>query len=265
VGQDEEVGDIGGLPTGDFDSQRVGQHKAAQPLIDLQEKLRAAVGKPKREYTPPVKDAVLTEKVVAFANPKIEGAMAIREKQERYAALDRVAADTVEAFKTEYAERLGEVKEAVEGAKKKHLRETVLSTSKRIDGRGTAEIRTITCEVGVLPRTHGSALFTRGETQALVTATLGTKQDVQHIEGLTAEIDKTFMLHYNFPPYSTGEVKPLRGSSRRETGHGHLAERAVSRVLPKDTDSPTRFASCRRSSNRTAARRWRRCAAARWR
>ncbi len=213
-------------------------HKAAQPLIDLQDKLRAAVGKPKREFVPPVKDAALTARVVSFANPKIEGAMAIREKQERYTALDRVSADTLDSLKEEFPGRESEIKEAVEGAKKKHLRELVLSTSKRIDGRATAEIRTITCEVGVLPRTHGSALFTRGETQALVTATLGTKRDVQHIEGLTAEIDKTFMLHYNFPPYCTGEVKPLRGASRRETGHGHLAERAVARVLPKDTDFP---------------------------
>ena len=108
----------------------------------------------------------------------------------------------------------------------------MLNTGRRIDGRATADIRAITCEVGVLPRTHGSSLFTRGETQALVTATLGTKQDAQHIEGLTGEIEKRFMLHYNFPPFSTGEAKPLRGASRREIGHGTLAERALSRVLP---------------------------------
>ena len=115
----------------------------------------------------------------------------------------------------------------------------------------------------MLPRTHGSALFTRGETQALVTTTLGTSQDAQHIEALTGDIDKRFMLHYNFPPFSTGEAKPLRGASRREIGHGNLAERAH-RARPADArrTSPTPSASSRRSSSRTAARRWRRCAAA---
>jgi polyribonucleotide nucleotidyltransferase len=213
-------------------------HKAAQPLIDLQEKLRAAVGKPKREFIPPAKDPIIVERVAASAGPKIQAAMAIRDKQERYAALDAVGSGIIETLRTEFPERDPELKEAFDSAKKKHLRELVLDTGRRIDGRATTDIRAITCEVGVLPRTHGSSLFTRGETQALVTATLGTKQDAQHIEGLTAEIEKRFMLHYNFPPFSTGEVKPLRGASRRETGHGHLAERALARVLPSEADFP---------------------------
>jgi polyribonucleotide nucleotidyltransferase len=213
-------------------------HKAAQPLIDLQEKLRAAVGKPKREFAPPAKDPALEARVLALAAPKIEAAMAIREKQERYAALDTASAETQEAAKAEFPERDAEIKEVIESAKKRHLRELVLNTGKRIDGRATEEIRQITCEVSLLPRTHGSALFTRGETQALVTTTLGTKQDAQHIEGLADEFEKTFMLHYNFPPFSTGETKPLRGASRRETGHGHLAERAISAVLPGEKEFP---------------------------
>ena len=213
-------------------------HKAAQPLIDLQEKLRAAVGKPKRVFTPPVVDPTLDARVRQLAQPKIEAAMAIREKLDRYAALDAVTSETVEVAKAEFPEREGEIKEVIESAKKKHLRELVLSTGRRIDGRATEDIRTITCEVSLLPRTHGSALFTRGETQALVTSTLGTKQDAQHIEGLGEEIEKTFMLHYNFPPFSTGETKPLRGASRRETGHGHLAELALSKVLPDEKDFP---------------------------
>jgi polyribonucleotide nucleotidyltransferase len=213
-------------------------HKAAQPLIDLQEKLKAAVGKAKREFVPPVKDPAIAERVNGVAGPKIQGAMAIREKQDRYAALDAVSSETLEALKAEFPERDGEIKEAIESAKKKHLRELVLSTQRRIDGRATNEIRTITCEAGLLPRTHGSALFTRGETQALVTTTLGTKQDAQHIDGFTEDFEKTFLLHYNFPPFSTGEVKPLRGASRRETGHGHLAERAISRILPSERDFP---------------------------
>jgi polyribonucleotide nucleotidyltransferase len=213
-------------------------HKAAQPLIDLQDKLRAAVGKPKREFVPPAKDPAIVERVASIASDKIATAMAIREKHARYAALDAAGSETVEALTADYAERLPEVKEAFESAKKKNLRELVLSTGKRIDGRAPAEIRTITCEAGILPRTHGSALFTRGETQALVTTTLGTSQDAQHIEGIIADVEKTFLLHYNFPPFSTGEVKPLRGASRRETGHGHLAERAISRVLPGAKDFP---------------------------
>jgi len=213
-------------------------HQSAQPLIDLQEKLRAAVGKPKREFVPPVKDPAIVDKVASLANQKIEAAMAIRDKHERYAALDSAGAETKAALEATFPERGAEVGEAFESAKKKHLRELVLNTGRRIDGRGTSDIRTITCEVGVLPRTHGSSLFTRGETQSLVTTTLGTSQDAQHIEALTGNIDKRFMLHYNFPPFSTGETKPLRGASRREVGHGNLAERAIARVLPSEKDFP---------------------------
>ena len=213
-------------------------HKSAQPLIDLQDKLRAAVGKPKREFVPPVKDPVIVDRVAGIAGEKIQAAMAIREKHARYAALDAAGSETALALAGEFADRAVEIKEAYESAKKKHLRELVLATGKRIDGRGPAEIRTITSEAGVLPRTHGSALFTRGETQALVMTTLGTSQDAQHIEGIIADVEKTFLLHYNFPPFSTGEVKPMRGASRRETGHGNLAERAISRVLPSAKDFP---------------------------
>jgi len=213
-------------------------HKEVQPLIDLQEKLRAAVGKAKREFVPPAKDPVIVGKVAELANQKIEAAMAIRDKQQRYAALDAAGTETKAALATEFADRAGEVSEAFESAKKKHLRELVLNTGRRIDGRATTDIRQITSEVGVLPRTHGSSLFTRGETQALVTTTLGTSQDTQHIEGIIGDIEKRFMLHYNFPPFSTGETKPLRGASRRETGHGHLAERALARILPGEKEFP---------------------------
>jgi polyribonucleotide nucleotidyltransferase len=213
-------------------------HKEAQALIDLQEKLRAAVGRPKREFTPPQKDPAIVARVAEVAGQKISAAMAIRDKHERYGALDAAGTQTVDALLPEFADRGGEIKEAYESAKKKHLRELVLDTQRRIDGRGTADIRNITCEVGVLPRPHGSSLFTRGETQALVTVTLGTSQDSQHIEGITGDIEKRFLLHYNFPPFSTGETKPLRGASRRETGHGHLAERALARIIPAEKDFP---------------------------
>jgi polyribonucleotide nucleotidyltransferase len=213
-------------------------HKSAQPLIDLQDKLRAAVGRAKRDFVPPVKDPIIVERVATLAGEKIQAAMSISDKHARYAALDAAGTATQEALATEYADRLPEVKDAYESAKKKHLRELVLSTGRRIDGRAPADIRTITCEVGVLPRTHGSSLFTRGETQALVTTTLGTSQDSQHIEAIIGDIEKRFMLHYNFPPFSTGETKPLRGASRREVGHGHLAERAIARVLPDEKTFP---------------------------
>ncbi|HXU64942.1 MAG TPA: polyribonucleotide nucleotidyltransferase [Polyangia bacterium] len=213
-------------------------HQQAQPLIDLQDKLRAAVGKTKREFTPPAKDPQIVSKVAELANQKIEAAMAIRDKHERYAALDAAGSETKTALAEAFPERGAEVGEAYESAKKKHLRELVLNTGRRIDGRGTSDIRQITCEAGVLPRTHGSALFTRGETQALVTTTLGTSQDTQHIEGIIGDIEKRFLLHYNFPPFSTGETKPLRGASRREVGHGHLAERAIARVLPTEKEFP---------------------------
>jgi polyribonucleotide nucleotidyltransferase len=213
-------------------------HQQAQPLIDLQDKLRAAVGKLKREFTPPAKDPAIVAKVGELANQKIEAAMAIREKHERYAALDAAGSETKAALAEAFPDRGGEIAEVFESAKKKHLRELVLNTGHRIDGRGTSDIRQITCEVGVLPRTHGSSLFTRGETQALVTTTLGTSQDTQHIEGIIGDIEKRFLLHYNFPPFSTGETKPLRGASRREVGHGHLAERAIAKVLPSEKDFP---------------------------
>jgi polyribonucleotide nucleotidyltransferase len=213
-------------------------HKEAQPLLDLQEKLRAAIGKPKREFIPPAKDPAIVERVGALATEKIQAAMTIREKQERYAALEAVGGEIKTALASEFPERGHEIGDVYESLKKKHLRELVLTTGRRIDGRGTTDIRLITSEVGVLPRTHGSSLFTRGETQALVTTTLGTKQDAQHIEALVGDIDKRFMLHYNFPPFSTGETKPLRGASRRETGHGNLAERALTRILPGEKDFP---------------------------
>ena len=135
---------------------------------------------------------------------------------------------------------------------------------RRPDGRAFDQIRAIWIEVGVLPRTHGSAVFTRGETQALVTTTLGTADDMQRMELFEGEAKKRFMLHYNFPPFSVGEVAFLRGAGRREIGHGALAERALSAVLPAEEDSPTPSAWSPTSWSRTAPRRWPPSAAARW-
>ena len=163
--------------------------------------------------------------------------------------------------------RPGRSRTELEDIEYRVMRQQVLEQGERVDGRDLDTIRPITIETGVLPRTHGSALFTRGQTQALVSVTLGTADDEQRIDSIdvAGETTKSFMLHYNFPPFSTGEVKMIRGTSRREIGHGALAERALQPLLPHFEDFPTRSASSPRSSSRTARRRWRRSAAARWR
>jgi polyribonucleotide nucleotidyltransferase len=213
-------------------------HGAAQPLLDLQEKLRAAVGKPKRAFTAPTTDAELLAAVDELAGHKVREAFALSNKQERYGRLHAIEDEVKANLQERFPGREKELVAALSKVKTRHVREMVLSAGRRIDGRRTFDIRPISCEVGVLPRTHGSALFTRGETQALVSATLGTQQDVQRIDSLTGDVTKRFMLHYNFPPFSTGEVKPMRGSSRREIGHGALAERALARLVPKNEDFP---------------------------
>ncbi|MBI4509148.1 MAG: polyribonucleotide nucleotidyltransferase [Deltaproteobacteria bacterium] len=216
-------------------------HREAQPILDLQEKLRAAVGKARREFVPSTKDESLVGKVKELTYEKVKAAMALHVKQERYGTLGKIYDELGGALCAEGAPFHGREKEVVaayEDVKKKHARLTTLDTGLRIDGRRTFDIRPISSEVSVLPRTHGSGLFTRGETQALVTTTLGTQQDVQRIDALTGDVTKRFMLHYNFPPFSTGETKPMRGASRREIGHGYLAERAIAQVLPSYEDFP---------------------------
>ncbi len=214
---------------------------AVQPLIALQERLRAAVGKPKRAFTPPAVDEALHKKVKELGADSIAAAMATREKKKRGAAISAAHAAVADALTAEgqpWAGKRKEVDGAISKLIKKHARSLTLSTRKRIDGRSLDEIRPISVEVGVLPKAHGSALFTRGETQALAVATLGTRYDEQKIETLLGDLKKQFYLHYNFPPFSTGETKPLRGTSRREVGHGFLAERSVARILPQYEDFP---------------------------
>ncbi len=215
--------------------------EATKPLIELQDKLRAAVGKPKRAFTPPVADETLQAKVKELGLDKLAAAMATREKKKRAAAISAAHAEVATALTAEGAPWFGKRKD-LDGAwsklVKKHARGQTLATRKRIDGRALDEIRPISVEVGVLPKAHGSALFTRGETQSLAVATLGTRYDEQKVETLLGDPKKQFYLHYNFPPVSTGEVKPIRGQSRREVGHGFLAERSVARILPEYEDFP---------------------------
>ncbi len=212
--------------------------KSMQGVIKLQEKIVTETGKPKKTIPSIKADEELAAKVIGFADSKIRAALNIPSKQERYQRLSDISKELIESLKPNYKDREDEVTKLFEDLKYRILRESVLTTNTRIDGRGLADIRQITCEVGLLPRTHGSALFTRGETQAMVATTLGTSEDEQKIDALSGWEYKTFMLHYNFPPFSVGEVKMLRGPGRREIGHGALAERAVTKVLPEAETFP---------------------------
>jgi polyribonucleotide nucleotidyltransferase len=207
-------------------------------VLDLQDALRAQAGKPKREVTPPVADEALIQKIKTDWGGRIAEAMSVPAKLERYSALSAVYDSVVESLGEEKDGRRSEVMGYLEKIEGECLRNMILDQGVRIGGRSFTQIRDIACEVGVLPRTHGSALFTRGETQALVIATLGTSSDEQKIEALEGSSYKSFMLHYKFPPFCVGEVKFLRGPSRREVGHGALAERAIQYVLPDDEDFP---------------------------
>ena len=213
-------------------------HEALQPLIALQESLQRLVGKPKRSVTPPAVAPELERQVREAALPSLKAALAKPGKQERYDALDQARDDVVARLGEGTPERAKQVAAIFDHLKKDVVREAIVQQKRRLDGRGLADVRPITCEVEVLPRTHGSALFTRGETQALVVATLGTSSDEQKIDALIGETYKKFMLHYNFPPFSTGEVKFLRSPGRREIGHGALAERALAPILPSEEEFP---------------------------
>ncbi len=204
----------------------------AQAILELQERVAAAAGKTKRVHKAPETDAKFADHVADLARAPLTEALNTKAKLDRYAAVDEVRQRVLDELGEGYADRTGEAKAAFEELKKEIIRSQILDKTKRLDGRGLKDIRPITCEVGVLPTTHGSALFTRGETQVLVTLTLGTSQDVQHLEQLTGDVTKRFLLHYNFPPFCVGEVRRMSGPSRRDIGHGALAERGVKEVLP---------------------------------
>ena len=218
-------------------------HRTAQPILELIERMRAAVGKKKRVFERKALAPEVAKTVQAMCDEEILKASLIKDKHERYDAYKATKTKMVEAVAQQVgADALAKieklVKEEFEERKYQVVREYVLSKRQRIDGRDMKTIRPIVCEVGIFPRTHGSALFQRGETQAAVAATLGTSSDEQKIDALIGERWKRFMLHYNFPPYSTGETKPLRGPGRREIGHGALAERALARMMPDEEKFP---------------------------
>lgn len=213
-------------------------HHSIQKVLDIQEDLRHSVGKPKKSFQSPAIDEALVSSVKELVETKIREAVQIASKLERYGRIGAIEEEAKAALLPRFEGQEKAIENCLEDLKRSIVRTMVIEEKRRIDGRGYADIRPISCEVGLLPRTHGSALFTRGETQVLVTTTLGTSEDEQRLDSLIGESFKRFMLHYNFPPFSVGEVKFLRGPSRRDIGHGNLAERAISAVLPQDGDFP---------------------------
>jgi polyribonucleotide nucleotidyltransferase len=213
-------------------------HEAIQPLLQIQEEIRREIGKPKRQVPLAELDAAMVRQVEQLALSKLQQAIEIPEKLERYKQIGEIKGEVVAKLLAEFPQKEKDIKGAFDELKRNCFRGLIIQRERRIDGRGLKDIRPITCEVEILPRTHGSALFTRGETQALVVTTLGTASDEQKIDALIGEHYKKFMLHYNFPPFSVGEVKFLRGPSRREIGHGNLAERALLPVLPPEESFP---------------------------
>jgi polyribonucleotide nucleotidyltransferase len=213
-------------------------HAAVQPILAAQLELAGKVGQAKREFLPPVVNTVLKERVAAIAYEGMKQAVRIKTKGERHNAIDAIRDQAIAALVPEFEGTEKQIKSFVEDLEYDLVREHIIKDGSRIDGRDTKTIRAIATEVGLLPRAHGSALFTRGETQSIVAATLGTSVDEQRIDSLYGDSRKKFLLHYNFPPYSVGETSFRLAPGRREIGHGMLAERALSKVLPKHDDFP---------------------------
>src|SRR5438067_397357 len=209
-------------------------HKGIKELLDIADQVVKAQQQPKMEWTKAEPPPELVARVKELASGRVQEALTRAEKAERTQALSAIKRAITEQLAEEFPEKLGEIVEVIDGIEYDSMRELVLSAGERVDGRDLDTVRPIACEVGWLPRAHGSALFTRGQTQALATVTLGTTDDEQRIDSIDVaqETTKSFMLHYNFPPFCTGEVKPVRGVSRREIGHGALAERALQAILP---------------------------------
>ena len=217
----------------------VAGHAVIKEIVAMQKQLRERCGKPKRTVTKKELNPAIVSEIEAAIGEPLHNAMRLPGKLASYAKMKEVRDAYVASLGDDQPEKKAAVPAVYDGLREKILRHEILQNGKRLDGRRFDEIRPITCEVGVLPRTHGSALFTRGETQGLVTVTLGTSEDKQIIDTVQEpDHKKRFMLHYNFPPFSVGEVKFLRGPGRREIGHGALAERAVRVMLPTEDDWP---------------------------
>ncbi|OGP55110.1 MAG: polyribonucleotide nucleotidyltransferase [Deltaproteobacteria bacterium RBG_13_52_11] len=214
-------------------------YEAIKPILDMQDELRERGGKEKRPYTPLQTGGPLWDEVKGFVKPLLTSAFEISHKIERRDKMHEIVQEAVERFGGADGEVAAEVRRACEDAERQLVRSLIFQEQRRFDGRGPTDIRPISSEVGLLPRTHGSALFTRGETQVMAVTTFGTSEDEKKVESLlVGDMYKTFMLHYNFPPFSVGEVSFLRAPSRREVGHGFLAERALLPILPAAEEFP---------------------------
>ena len=215
-------------------------HEQIQPIIAMQEELMQSVGKKKRNVEAPEKDIELKNKIEAVAPERLRKALSIKDKQKRYESLDTLHNEmSIDLLGEEpESDTVKEFSQIFSDIKKEEMRSRLINENIRIDGRKPEEIRPITCETKVLPRTHGSALFTRGETQALAVTTLGAREDEKMIDSLDGISFKRFMLHYNFPSFSVGETSVPRGPGRREIGHGTLAERGLSPLIPGKTEFP---------------------------
>ena len=213
-------------------------HAEIKKIVAKVLQLKALAGRPKRPVNAEEIDSALTDQVRQLVATSIRDAIFIPNKTARQERLDQVLQEALEKLRTEDANSERHIKLIFHSLEYSEVRSMILERGVRADGRGPTDIRRITCEVGVLPRTHGSALFTRGETQSLAVVTLGTTEDEQRIDALEGEYHRTFMLHYNFPPFSVGEARPLRSPGRREVGHGALAERALKPVIPTKEEFP---------------------------
>jgi polyribonucleotide nucleotidyltransferase len=213
-------------------------HRSLKPVIDLQKGLRGAAEVKEKHFDMARPEHTVFEKVEGMVRGKLQEAYRIAEKGKRREGLEEILQLAIKEMGAEDEVAQNMVKIAFEETDRKVARRLILEQKRRIDGRGFTDIRPISCEVGILPRTHGSALFTRGETQVLAVTTFGTSEDEQKINSLTGDIYKSFILHYNFPPFCVGEVSPLRSPSRREIGHGALAERAILPILPSSETFP---------------------------
>jgi polyribonucleotide nucleotidyltransferase len=213
-------------------------HEHIKQIVAKIEELKVMCGKEKFEYVSVAIDEALIARVKELAGDRYSECNHIADKEPRRDSKKKLKNEILEAMAEDFPEQVSQIKQVLHDLDSESCRKMILSEKKRIDGRAMDEIRDITCELGVLPRTHGSALFTRGQTQALAVVTLGTKMDEQRLDELEGESTKSYMLHYNFPPFCTGETKMIRGTSRREIGHGALAERALRPILPSEADFP---------------------------
>ncbi|MBX6394601.1 MAG: polyribonucleotide nucleotidyltransferase [Alicyclobacillaceae bacterium] len=213
-------------------------HEQLQPLIDLQEQMRQEVGQEKMQVELHTPNEEIARAVREYATEKLKAAIRTPEKLAREDAINAVQEETMKHFAEQFPEGAADIAEVLQSIVKEEVRRAIIEEGIRPDGRALDEIRPISCEVGILPRTHGSGLFTRGQTQALSVCTLGALGDVQILDGLELEESKRFMHHYNFPPFSVGEARPIRAPSRRDIGHGALGERALEPVIPSEEEFP---------------------------